>query len=143
MKLEAQRTQSAFNAWCPGSGRAWEDIGLAKLCFYAGFNAATAQTEVASPDSTDITADTIYAAYPRRVGKQGAIKAIQKAIRAVGIDRLLNDVKTYAEATSRWPEADKQYIPHPATWFNRGSYDDDPKEWERNTAPASQFSVSH
>ena len=41
-------------------------------------------------------------------------------------------MKTYADATTRWPVADRQFIPHPATWFNRGSYDDDPKEWSRN-----------
>ena len=113
--------------------------------FEAGWTAAIAQPEVerSTPVGSTVSAEDIYAAYPRKVGKQGAIKAIQKAIRDVGADRLLNDVKTYAEATSRWPAEDRQYIPHPTTWFNRGSYDDDPKEWERNTAPASQFSVSH
>lgn len=115
--------------------------------FEAGYNAgqaASAQTEAVLPlAGSTVSAEDIYAAYPRKVGKQGAIKAIQKAIRDVGIDRLLNDVKTYAEATSRWPAEDRQYIPHPATWFNRGSYEDDPKEWTRNSAPASQFSVSH
>ena len=95
------------------------------------------------PAKLFIKADDIYAAYPRKVGKQRAIKAIQKAGKDVGMDKLLKAVKAYAEATSRWPEADKQYIPFPATWFNRGSYEDDPKEWERGTAPSSQFSVSH
>jgi len=77
------------------------------------------------------------------VGKQAAIKAIQKAAKSVGMDRLLQVTTLYAVATARWPQEDKQYIPHPATWFNRGSYEDDPKEWDRNTAPASQFSVCH
>ncbi|CAB4171714.1 hypothetical protein UFOVP1007_40 [uncultured Caudovirales phage] len=144
MSPEAQRTQSAFNAWCPGSGRAWEDIGLAKLCFYAGFAAATEQAEAASPDNSTVSAEEIYAAYPRKVGKQGAIKAIKRlAFHNISPGWLLERTKAYAEATSRWPAEDRQYIPHPATWFNRGSYDDDPKEWERGTAPASQFSQSH
>ena len=138
--------QQAFDKWYPKHYLA-NDIAIryALNIFEAGWTAAIAQPEVerSTPVGSTVSAEDIYAAYPRKVGKQGAIKAIQKAIRDVGADRLLNDVKTYAEATSRWPAEDRQYIPHPATWFNRGSYEDDPKEWERNTAPASQFSVSH
>lgn len=94
---------------------------------------------------TTITAAHIYAAYPRKVGKTAALKAIQRAIRHIGVTRgpdgLLERTKAYAAATAQWPAADKQFIPHPATWFNRGSYDDDPKEWLRGAAAApSQFS---
>ena len=137
--------QQAFEA-VYSQNQSWKygPPGCAIASFEAGWNAAIAQTEAAStPAGSTITADAIYAAYPRKVGKQGAIKAIQKAARDVGADRLYKATLAYAEATGRWPEADKQYIPHPATWFNRGSYEDDPKEWERGTAPASQFSQSH
>jgi len=81
----------------------------------------------------------IYAAYPRKVGKVAAIKAIQKAMER-GATNLLFVVRQYADATAKWPAADKQYIPHPATWFNKGMYDDDPKEWQRGAATTSQFS---
>jgi len=136
--------EQAYNKWADSTGIEGLASTYTPAAFEAGWNAAIAQPEAcATLAVSTITAEDIYVAYPRKVGKQGAIKAIQKAIRDVGIDRLLNDVKTYAEATSRWPAEDRQYIPHPATWFNRGSYEDDPKEWERNTAPASQFSVSH
>ncbi len=37
----------------------------------------------------------------------------------------------YRDATALWPNGDKQFIPHPATWYNRGSYDDDPETWKR------------
>jgi hypothetical protein len=97
-----------------------------------------------------VTAEDIYAAYPRKVGKQAAIKAIKKAIKALGGAfgkpevELLILTKQYAAAVATWPAADKQFIPHPATWFNRGSYDDDPKEWVRGTAAApSQFSKKY
>lgn len=106
-------------------------------------------------DSLEVTAEDIYKAYPRKIGKQAALKAIKKAIKVcepkdswVGaIDTkeryLLKRTQAYAAATEKWKPEDKQYIPHPATWFNRGSYDDDPKEWERGTAIASQFRQSH
>lgn len=149
--------QQAFEA-VYSQNQSWKygPPGCAIASFEAGWNAAIAQTEAAStPAGSTISAENdllkpedcppyaIYAAYPRKVGKQAAIKAIQKAARDVGADRLYKATLAYAEATTRWPEADKQYIPHPATWFSRGSYDDDPKEWERGTAPASQFSQSH
>jgi len=109
----------------------------------------------------EVTAEDIYAAYPRKVGKQAAIKAIQKAAKICPktfiatdvesggsrklspVEYLLDRVQLYAAAVAKWPAADKQFIPHPATWFNRGSYDDDPKEWSRGTATTSQFSKTH
>lgn len=75
----------------------------------------------------------IYEAYPRRVGKQDAIKAIKKTLesRPALAATLLATVEAYAGATALWPSGDQQFIPHPATWFNRGSYDDDPETWVR------------
>jgi len=73
------------------------------------------------------------------VGKQAAIKAIQKWGK-LGLPNLLTKTKAFAACVAQWPEADKKFCPHPATWFNRGSFDDDPKEWVRGAAAApSQF----
>ena len=74
----------------------------------------------------------IYEAYPRRQGKQDALKAIAKTIKA-GIDskHLLERTKAFATAAGKWNVEDRQFIPHPATWFNRGSFDDDPSTWVR------------
>jgi len=73
----------------------------------------------------------IYEAYPRKSGKADALKAIQKALVAHPAEKLLAATQAYATATAAWPEADRKFIPHPATWFNRGSYDDDPETWKR------------
>jgi len=90
------------------------------------------------------TVEDIYAAYPRKVGRQQALQAIKKASKVKTRFELLKATKAYATATATWPEADKKFIPHPATWFNRGSYDDSPSEWVRGTpAPVSQFSRCH
>lgn len=77
----------------------------------------------------------LYQSYPRKVGKEAALKAIAKAIKKVPSDQLLKATRDYAAATARWPEDAKQFIPHPATWFNQGRYEDDPKEWERKERP--------
>ena len=71
-------------------------------------------------------AELVYAEYPRRVGKDTAIKKIISAIKDVGFQKLLVRTKQYAEMTEF---KDKQFIPHPSTWFNQGRYKDDTDEW--------------
>lgn len=92
-----------------------------------------------------INAEAVYAAYPRKIGKQAALKAITSAQKKAFItwDALLAKTVSYANAVAQWPESEKQYIPHPATWFNRGSYEDDPNEWVRGAATTSQFRTHH
>lgn len=100
----------------------------------------------AAPDTpkADLTpAEAIYAAYPRKVGKMAALKAITTAISSRATDGmeklskseaaliLLEKTRAFAAAVATWPARDRPFIPHPATWFNRGSYLDDPKEWQR------------
>lgn len=72
--------------------------------------------------------EEIYQAYPRKEGREDALRAIRKRIKE-GKDPqfLLERVKTYAAAIA-WKERD--FIPHPATWFNNGRYDDDPANWK-------------
>lgn len=76
-------------------------------------------------------AERIYAHYPRKVGKEAALKAIMKALTHVPAAMLESRIKAFAECASRYTTKDRVFIPHPATWFNQGRYDDDPKEWLR------------
>lgn len=90
------------------------------------------------PHSPEEMALAVYKAYPRKVGKQDALKAIHKAakvlMKAGSTERdayatLYRAVTAYAksgEVTTR----ERQYIPHAATWFNKGRWEDDPAEWE-------------
>ncbi len=73
----------------------------------------------------------IYAFYPRKVAKPEALKAITKALKTATAEYLTERTKAYAEAVSQWPEDQRRFVPHPATWYNRGSYDDDPDTWVR------------
>jgi len=85
----------------------------------------------------DQMAQAVYDAYPRKVGRIAALKAIHKAaklrMKAGDTERdayahLYLRVRAYAksdEATSR----ERKFIPHPSTWFNAGRWDDDPAEW--------------
>lgn len=69
-------------------------------------------------------AEEIYFAYPLHVAKEAAIKAIIKAAKKFPLDRLLERTQQYAMKVKR-EETEERFIPHPATWFNRGSYEDE------------------
>lgn len=81
------------------------------------------------------SAEAIYQAYPRKEAKQSAIKAILKALDHGDVTEraayMLSKTRAYADAVAKWPADERQYVPHPATWFNRGSFDDDPSAWAR------------
>jgi len=96
---------------------------------------------IASPSEAkafvDLQAESIYKAYPRKVARKAALKAIRTALRSKPAADLLEKTKAFADAMSRRYGSDKQFIPYPATWFNEGRFEDDPAEWEP-TAPPSQ-----
>lgn len=83
-------------------------------------------------------AEAIYALYPRKIGKESALRAIVKVLGKMPGDVLAERVTNYASIVSRWQKDDRSFIPHASTWFNDGRYNDDPKEWERPnmTAPS-------
>lgn len=84
-------------------------------------------------DGGDQHALEIYQAYPRKEARVDALKAINKAITAAGFERVLERTKAYAQCPrvrQCLEDGTQNYIPHPATWFNRAGYDDDPAFWE-------------
>lgn len=81
----------------------------------------TAEAEPAPPSAFT----EFYARYPRKVGKGSARKAYAKAIRAVSHDDIMFGL---SQQLPGMEATDKQFIPHPATWLNRESWDDEPEE---------------
>jgi hypothetical protein len=82
----------------------------------------------------------IYEAYPRRVGKIDAEKAIAKALLRIAQDGkddphayLLERVMAYRRSPAGAPPGMgcEDFRPHPATWFNQGRYADDESQWHR------------
>jgi hypothetical protein len=82
-------------------------------------------------------AEQIYDAYPKHVGREDALKAITKALKAHPIEYLLDKTNQFRMAVESWPSSYRYFpdggdrCPHPSTWFNRGSYADAVKEWRR------------
>jgi hypothetical protein len=90
----------------------------------------SSSSSITSSSSTSVskysraTLEEIFNAYPRRVAKEAAILAIDKALRKSGKEpaAMLQLVEAYAEQRAK---EDPQFTPHPATWFNQGRYDDE------------------
>jgi len=74
----------------------------------------------------------IYDAYPKHVAPAAAQKAIEKALAKAAPEVLMEATQAFRSATSNW---DKQFIPHPATWFNAGRWEDDRSTWVQESAP--------
>lgn len=75
---------------------------------------------------------SIWEAYPKKVGKAPALKAIKAALKKVPAEELLSAVKKYA--TQRHGK-DAQFTAHPATWFNQ-------ERWSDEDAPETRYGIS-
>jgi len=65
--------------------------------------------------------EEIYEAYPRHVAKAEALKAIEKAIKIVSPEILLELTKKYSRQIVG---KDPQFTPYPSTWFNQRRWED-------------------
>jgi len=81
------------------------------------------QSEAESESKTDPL--EIYRAFPMKVGKPDALRAIKRALLNVPFNTLLDKTKAFAAARN----GDLNFCPNPATWFNQERYNDDPKTW--------------
>lgn len=61
--------------------------------------------------------------YPRKVGKIAAMQAFQKATQETPAEWVIEGARRYSQDPNL-PQA--SFIPYPATWLNRGSWEDGP-----------------
>jgi len=81
----------------------------------------------AKDSCTSTQAEEIYAAYPKKVAKPAALRAIRQALKTHPAAFLLERAKLYAVTYN----GELQYMPNPATWFNQEQFNDDPVTWRR------------
>lgn len=69
--------------------------------------------------------DELWAAYPRKVGKDAAKKAFEKRkpTRAL-VDAMLAAIAVQKQSLD-WTKDGGQFIPHPTTWLNQGRWTDE------------------
>jgi hypothetical protein len=74
--------------------------------------------------------DEFWKIYPRRVGKQAAIRMYKRALKLTTAEKILRAAKSYA---SEREGKEMQFTAHPATWLNAGRWDD----YEQLSVPVS------
>lgn len=69
--------------------------------------------------------DAFWQAYPRKIGKQKALKVFEKIKPDNALlSTMLNKIEAYKK-TDQWQKNNGQFIPHPTTWLNAGSWEDE------------------
>lgn len=71
--------------------------------------------------------EQFWKVYPRKVGKAAARKVWDKIKDRPPVIHLTEAVER-AVQTDQWKKDNGQFIPHPATWLNRGQWADEPVE---------------
>lgn len=66
--------------------------------------------------------DAFWSIYPRKVAKQAALKAWEKALQVADAQTITEGARRYADDPNRHPS----YTAHPATWLNAHRWDDEP-----------------
>jgi hypothetical protein len=74
--------------------------------------------------------EDLYNAYPKKVAKVRAFKAIKAALKKVGYNELLVSVVKYSESVAG---KERKYIPNPASWFNDERWLDELEKSESDT----------
>jgi len=77
-----------------------------------------------APDKPSPECLVLYKAYPRHTAPKDAYRAISKALAERPFDEILIAVNKFAKKVKQ-DGTEEKYIPHPATWFNAGRYDDE------------------
>lgn len=73
---------------------------------------------------SDTRFDEFYKAYPVHKGKRDAQRAFAKAIKTTSLETMLAAIDRQKRSPD-WLRENGRFIPHPATWLNRGQWDDE------------------
>lgn len=90
-----------------------------------------------------------YSKYPRKTQRKHAEKTFIRVVKQHSKEQhcsLLDSAKFIAAKCAEYGDAmriakaEKKFIPHPATWLNRGGFLDDPSEWAVSASTNVQLS---
>ena len=86
-------------------------------------------------------AQAIFKEYPKKLAKQEAVRAINKALDDFSFEHLLERTKVYA---SHRKGQEMAFTPYAATWFNQQRFEEDEQMWaapEKPTTPDTTFNL--
>jgi len=84
------------------------------------------QTAAANGNGLRARFDEFWAVYPKKVGKDAAWRAWQKRRPTAEQLALITAALAWQVTQDAWTKDAGQFVPHPATWLNRGQWDDEP-----------------
>lgn len=99
---------------------------------------------LAPPKRLTVCAEILamYPKMPARAHIEGNLSTFLPALNVIDaviegqpaefVNRLAERTALYAFHTSRWPEAEKRFIPSPLRWFGEHRYEHDEHQWIRN-----------
>lgn len=67
-----------------------------------------------------------WAAYPKKIGKDAALKAFMKRKPSADLVSKMITAIEWQKQTDQWTRESGRYIPNPATWINQGRWEDEP-----------------
>lgn len=83
----------------------------------------------------DLWFDEFWNSYPKKVGKQDAVKAWKKIKPdAVLMGKIISGLNAW-KGSDQWNKEDGQYIPYPATWLNKRKWEDEVPQKKQDHAP--------
>ena len=82
--------------------------------------------------------DEFWAAYPRKIGKDAALKAFKKRKPSAELlEKMISAIEKQKHSV-QWNRDNGQYIPNPATWINQGRWEDELPESSPNPNTGQQ-----
>lgn len=76
--------------------------------------------------------DEFWGAYPKRVGKQAALKSWKRIAPTAELHGKIMQAVNEQKRWDQWCRDNGRYIPNPATWLNQGRWDDEPEGVSNN-----------
>lgn len=96
---------------------------------------AEPETDSTRESKTDKGFDSFWKAYPKKKNKLDAQKAFSKV--KVPIQTLLDAIERQ-KRSEQWKKEGGQFIPYPATWLNRGAWDDEDTQPSLHSIPSEE-----
>lgn len=81
--------------------------------------------------------DRFWQAYPRKIGKQAALKTWSKLKPSAELTEVILAAVEYQKTWNAWTKDGGQYIPNPSTWLNQGRWEDEKPEVAASSTPES------
>lgn len=69
--------------------------------------------------------EAFWTAYPRKVGKDAALRAWRTKVRAAETRDAVMDALAVQKESDQWTKENGRFIPNPATWLNQGRWKDE------------------